>query len=244
MQTTPTIAAIGTPLAVAIGAALSIAILAAACYVVPLAIRANRTARWRRQSSDLLDVTFDDGPDPTTTPAVVDVLKELNAPESLCLNGIRTIESPDIPQPLYAEPFEFGTHNHLHQCAWKKGSVFEFFDARRGYATMAGKVSHRAPYRHHFGIASLSAFLAKYAAGPRVGWWNQTSGDNRDDLPDPAADAKYLLDHGGPVILAHCHDAEPHRRDFVLALTRELVHQGRDRGRRFATVAQNCETSC
>lgn len=235
---TPTIAAIGTPLVVAIGAVLSLTVFAAASYAIPLAIRARQAARWRRKACDLLALTYDDGPDPLTTPAVIDLLKELDVPATFYLIGIRVLENPVIAEKLCADRFEFGTHTHLHQNAWKKGPIFEFIDARRCYATLAGKISSKAPYRPPFGKASLPTLLAMYAAGRRVDWWTQTSADNRDDLPNPVSHARYLLDHGGPVILMHCHHAEPHRREFVLALTRELVRQGRDRGRRFATVAQ------
>lgn len=239
---TPTIAAIGTPLAVAIGAGLSLAFLAAACYAVPLVIRARQAARWRRNAPDLLALTYDDGPDPVTTPAVLALLDELGVPATFYLVGFRAAEHPAmadrITAPETTSRHEIGTHTHSHKNAWKKGPLFEFIDARRAYSTLAGKVSDRAPYRPPFGKASLPTLLAMYAAGRRVDWWTHPANDTRDDLPDPATHATHLLDHGGPVILMHCHHAEPHRRDFVLALTRELVRQGRDRGRRFATVAQ------
>lgn len=242
MHTTPTIAAIGTPLAVATGAVLCIAVFSFACYAIPLAIRARQVARWRRKANHLIALTFDDGPDAVTTPAVLDVLDELNVPATFYLVGFRAVENRAMTDRITDADttirHEIGTHTHSHKNAWKKGPLFELMDARRAYSTLAGKVSPDAPYRPPFGKASLPTLLSMYAAGRRVDWWTHPANDTIDRLPDSAAHAKYLLDHGGPVILMHCHHAEPHRREFVLALTRELVRQGLDRGRRFVTVAQ------
>lgn len=208
------------------------------CYALPLLIRARQVARWRRCAPDLLALTYDDGPDNTTTPAVLDLLDELGVPATFYLVGFRSQANPDALGRIRESTHELATHTHSHKNAWKKGPWFECKDARRAYRTLAGTVPHDAPYRPPFGKISLPTALAMYGAGRRVDWWTAPANDTSDTLPPPAVRARELLETGGPVILMHCHHAEPHRREFVLGLTRELVRQGFDRGRRFVTVAQ------
>ena len=219
-------------LLVAAPAALMAATLLAAgvCYGLPLLVRYRQVSRWRRRASDCLALTYDDGPDGVTTPALLDLLAELV--------GFRAAANPSALTRTRGSGHELGTHTHSHKNAWKKGPFFELRDARRGYESLAGVVPANAPYRPPFGKAGLPTVLAMWAAGRRIDWWTAAANDTTDDLPNPAERARALLDNGGPVILMHCHHAEPDRRAFVLALTRELVRQGRERGRRFVTVGQ------
>lgn len=219
--------------AVAVGLVATVAIV---CYAVPLLIRARQVARWRKRAPNHLALTYDDGPDDTTTPSVLDLLDELGVPATFYLVGFRAELNPQAAARVRDSGHELGTHTHTHKNAWKKGPVFEFRDARRAYRTLADIVPPNAPYRPPFGKSSLPTLLAMYARGRHVDWWTAPANDSRDDPPDPADAARGLLETGGPVILMHSHHAEPHRRAFVLELTRELVRQGRERGRQFATV--------
>tara|TARA_R110000782_G_scaffold57258_18_gene119725 strand:+ start:14813 stop:15556 length:744 start_codon:yes stop_codon:yes gene_type:complete len=219
---------------VAAGTAIGVAV----CYALPLLIRARQTARWRRKGRGMLALTYDDGPDDTTTPAVLELLRELGVPATFYLVGFRALLHPSALAGVRDSGHELATHTHSHKNAWKKGPIFEFIDARKGYATLRQSVPQDAPYRPPFGKASLPTVLGMYASGRRVDWWTAAANDTTDDLPPPDQRARTLLESGGPVILMHCHHAEPERRDFVLHLTRELVRQGRERGLRFVTVAQ------
>lgn len=229
---------ISTPWIVAAAAVGLVGTLAIACYAVPLLIRARQAARWRKRAPNHLALTYDDGPDDTTTPAVLDLLDELGVPATFYLVGFRAELNPQAATRVRDSGHELGTHTHAHKNAWKKGPIFEFRDARRAYRTLADIVPPTAPYRPPFGKSSLPTLLAMYAAGRRVDWWTAPANDSRDEQPRPADAARDLLNAGGPVILMHSHHAEPNRRAFVLELTRELVRQGRKRGRQFATVRQ------
>ncbi|MCC5821683.1 MAG: polysaccharide deacetylase family protein [Phycisphaerales bacterium] len=227
-----------TPWLVAAAILGTIVAAAVVLYALPLLIRARQVARWRKRAPGHLALTYDDGPDDTTTPAVLDLLDELGVPATFYLVGFRSELNPQTAALVRDSGHELGTHTHSHKNAWKKGPIFEFRDARRAYQTLDGIVPPNAPYRPPFGKCSLPTLLAMYAKDRRVDWWTAPANDSRDEQPQPAEAARRLLDTGGPVILMHSHHAEPNRRAFVLALTRELVRQGRERGRLFATVRQ------
>lgn len=215
-----------------------LASVAVAFYVIPLFIRAYQAARWRKHAPNYLALTYDDGPDDTTTPAVLELLNELGVPATFYLVGFRAERNPHSAARIRDSGHELGTHTHNHKNAWRKGPVYEFRDAERAYSTLADIVPPNAPYRPPFGKSSLPTLLSMYAKGRRVDWWTAPANDSCETPPDPADAARTLLDTGGPVILMHSHHAEPNRRAFVLALTRELVNQGRERGRLFATVGK------
>jgi len=219
---------------------LAIAVL---CYGLPLAIRACQTRRWRRRGRGLLALTYDDGPDPTTTPAVLGVLQEFDAKATFYLVGFRAESAPDVIDRMVSEGHELATHTHRHKNAWKVGPIREFRDSGLAYRTLAPWVGPKAAYRPPFGKISLPTWLRMRSKGRRVDWWTVAALDTLDTFPAPERLAEKILDRGGPVVLMHCHHAEPHRRAFVLALTRELVSGAKSRGIRLVTMSE-LEASC
>ena len=227
-------------------AAWTLIVIAAAlmvCYALPLLIRAAQVRRWKRSGRGMLALTYDDGPDPVTTPAVLDLLAELRAKATFYLVGFRAQSEPGMIDRAAAEGHELATHTHLHKNAWKVGPLREFRDSARAYRTLARWVGPRAAYRPPFGKVSLPTWLQMRLRGRRVDWWTVAALDTLDRFPDPGTLAAEILDRGGPVVLMHCHHAEPHRRAFVLTLTRALAEGASSRGIRLVTMSE-LEASC
>lgn len=214
-----------------------------AAYAGPLALRAAQARRWRKHGRGLMALTYDDGPDAVTTPAVLSLLDGLGVPATFYLVGFRGEEQAEVARSMIRPGHELGTHTHSHKNAWKKGPMFEWRDAMRAYRTLGDVVSPEAPYRPPFGKMSLPVWVGMRLRGRRVDWWNDATNDTRRPDQDPRALAEHLVNSGGPTVLMHCHHAEPERRAFVLALTRELVELGRARGLRFVTVG-GLEEAC
>lgn len=59
-------------------------------------------------------ITFDDGPDPETTPEVLDVLKSRGAKAVFFLVGDRAEQNPDIVRRIVAEGHRIGIHTMHH----------------------------------------------------------------------------------------------------------------------------------
>jgi cellulose synthase/poly-beta-1,6-N-acetylglucosamine synthase-like glycosyltransferase/peptidoglycan/xylan/chitin deacetylase (PgdA/CDA1 family)/spore germination protein YaaH len=59
-------------------------------------------------------ITFDDGPDPTWTPKILDVLKQKNAPAAFFILGQQAENYPGIVRRIVAEGHEFGSHTYTH----------------------------------------------------------------------------------------------------------------------------------
>ncbi len=59
-------------------------------------------------------ITFDDGPDPTWTPKILDVLKEKNVKATFFLIGLEVEKYPAIAKRIYQEGHEIGNHTFTH----------------------------------------------------------------------------------------------------------------------------------
>jgi cellulose synthase/poly-beta-1,6-N-acetylglucosamine synthase-like glycosyltransferase/peptidoglycan/xylan/chitin deacetylase (PgdA/CDA1 family) len=61
-----------------------------------------------------LALTFDDGPDPEWTPAILDILKEKKAPAAFFMIGSNMEAHPGLAQRVLAEGHEVGNHTYTH----------------------------------------------------------------------------------------------------------------------------------
>jgi len=220
-----------------------IALVGVGMYSLPLLIRASQVKRWRRRGAGMLALTYDDGPDPTTTRGVLELLRSHDAPATFYLVGFRAEQEPDVCDEIAASAHEVGTHTQSHKNALKIGPIRECRDAHRAYVSLAPWVAPDAPYRPPFGKASLPTWLSMRLRGRRVDWWTVPALDTKDTFPDPVTFAGEILDSGGPVVLMHCHHQEPHRRAFVLDLTAALIEGARSKGIRLVTMS-DLEASC
>src|SRR5438105_827305 len=60
-------------------------------------------------------VTFDDGPDPVSTPRVLDVLEELNVRATFFLVGEQVRRSPALARDVLARGHEVACHGYHHR---------------------------------------------------------------------------------------------------------------------------------
>ncbi len=73
---------------------------------------------WRIQQMGAADrklaLTFDDGPDPTWTPRILDILKQKNAPASFFVIGSEANQQANIVKREFAQGDEIGNHTFTH----------------------------------------------------------------------------------------------------------------------------------
>lgn len=66
------------------------------------------------QDDRALAITFDDGPDPTWTPAILDILKARGVKATFFLVGTAAERNPDLVRRIVAEGHEIGNHSFTH----------------------------------------------------------------------------------------------------------------------------------
>lgn len=62
----------------------------------------------------LLALTFDDGPDPKWTPAILDILKQENVPATFFIIGKNGQANPELVRRIVNEGHEVGNHSYTH----------------------------------------------------------------------------------------------------------------------------------
>jgi peptidoglycan-N-acetylglucosamine deacetylase len=128
------------------------ALPAAAPFVPPLC-RALGIARTIESHGVLL--TFDDGPHPEGTPAVLEALAAARAPAVFFLAGEQAARWPQLAREIADAGHEVALHGHRHRILLRLSPRQAAEDLRRGWETVA-EATGRAPRLHRppYGVYS------------------------------------------------------------------------------------------
>ena len=163
-------------------------------------------------------LTFDDGPHPEGTPAVLELLARAGAHASFFLVGEQVQRRPGLAAEILAAGHVVALHGHRHRLQLRMSPSQVRADLARGAATLedatgAAVVWHRPPY----GIYSPAGLGAVRAAGWRPLLWSRWGKDwRRSTTPAAIAQRATRSLSAGDVILLHdadfycAHDS--HRR--------------------------------
>lgn len=163
-------------------------------------------------------LTFDDGPSPQTTPAVLDALGSFGVQATFFVLGEAVEKSPDLLRRIVAEGHAVGLHGYRHrpfvlmnQCRIK-GEIERARDSVRRACPEARLLTWlRPPY----GFKSPGVLWAVHRAGFRPAGW---SGDGRDYAEEePERVAQNVLDRLRPGAIILLHDG-PENTATVAAL--------------------------
>ncbi len=150
-------------------------------------------------------ITFDDGPHPDGTPAVLEVLAAHGASATFFLVGEQVIKRPQLAQRIAAAGHSIGLHGHRHRPhpIWRPDAVRDDFE--RGTAAIADATGtaprlHRPPY----GVYSPASLQIARALGLQPLLWSKWGKDWRR-FTTPERIARHALQGiaAGDVILLH-----------------------------------------
>jgi peptidoglycan/xylan/chitin deacetylase (PgdA/CDA1 family) len=168
-----------------------VAAVAAVAHVAPAA-SAWRQARYHvtpRLSGvgrpDHVALTFDDGPDPATTPAFLDVLDELDWKATFFLLGSQVRTAGGLTAELVARGHEIGVHGDRHTSHLRRPLWWTSDDVARArdlIAERTGTVPHW--FRPPYGAVSSSTLVAARRNGLQTVLWTTWGRDWRADA-DP-----------------------------------------------------------
>jgi peptidoglycan/xylan/chitin deacetylase (PgdA/CDA1 family) len=196
--------------AVAAGAAAT----ALAVHAIPLV---TTRARLRRRylpslagigSADHVAITFDDGPDPASTPAFLEELDRLGMRATFFMLGVNAAAHPQLAAEVADAGHEVAAHGHVHrsQLFQSPGQVRD--DILRGMHAVA-EATGQAPrwFRPPFGTISSAGFLAAQRLGLRTVLW---SAWGKDWTEDATAESVFnvLVQDVGPGVTALLHDSD------------------------------------
>jgi peptidoglycan/xylan/chitin deacetylase (PgdA/CDA1 family) len=172
--------------------------------VVPPVARALRLPR-RHADPGAVAITFDDGPHPKGTPAVLEVLREARAPATFFLVGEQVERNPGLAAEIAAAGHTVAVHAHRHRNSLRLTPHAFEKDVERGVDAIAAATGsvpeiHRAPY----GIYSPAALAAVRRRGLRPILWSRWGHDWRRSATAESIAAEVTEDlRGGDVLLLH-----------------------------------------
>jgi peptidoglycan/xylan/chitin deacetylase (PgdA/CDA1 family) len=150
-------------------------------------------------------LTFDDGPHPEGTPAILDLLAGAGARATFFVVGEQVERRPELLDQIVASGHHVGLHGYRHRLQLRLTPAQVRRDIARGLAvveTVLGSVPtwHRPPY----GIYSPAGLAAVRSAGLRPLLWSRWGKDwRRFTTPDRIASRAVAAVLPGDVILLH-----------------------------------------
>lgn len=205
---------------------------AAAWYGLPRIMRLASERRMRAAcaASGALVLTYDDGPHPDCTPAVLDALAEAGAKATFFIRGDNARRYPALVERIVSEGHCIGAHTYEHRNAWRSLPGQTPHDINRGYEAIDRWAPRNAPFRPPYGKLTLDGWLAIARRGAKTIYWTE---DSRDSWATPR-DAETTSDRveaaGGGIVLMHDHHESPARRAIALKLTTRLLDAAKRRG--------------
>ena len=191
-----------------------------------------RRRRRGKSDSKILYLTFDDGPDPAVTPAVLDLLQQFEARATFFLIGQKALMHRALVADMAARGHLLGNHSFTHPrmtCLPMKEQLLEVTRTNAALESIDGMSSH--PFRPPYGLASLALLSRLNSAGIRTEYWSIDSKDFRHDSDASISLLRGGSIEGGDVVLMH----DDH--DTVLDILRTCLQLWADAGFKHSTLA-------
>jgi peptidoglycan-N-acetylglucosamine deacetylase len=187
----------------------------------------------REGASRVLSLTFDDGPDGTWTPPIVEQLASCEARGTFFMVGERILAEPALARAVLAAGHDIELHCHRHVRHTELSEEQLQLDTEEGIAALAGVGVRPRLWRAPWGICTDASVRVADRLGLRlVGWAIDTHDWRGDPAQAMLAHAQARLSDGGAILM---HDAlgPGARRDGcqnTIELLPALVAGARERG--------------
>ena len=169
------------------------------------------------EGSEGVALTFDDGPHPQGTPAVLETLREHGAVATFFLAGEQVQRRPSLAAEIVAAGHRVELHCHRHRNLLRLTPRELLEDAERARAAIEEASGQAiADYRPPYGIFSAATLRAVRARGWRPVLWSRWGRDwTRRATPDSIARRSSAGVRAGDVLLLHDADYYSARGSWV-----------------------------
>ena len=198
----------------------------------PSLVRAPGTYYMAHTQEKVVALTFDDGPDPTDTPDVLDILKEKEVQATFFVLGQAAQSNPYLLKRLVKEGHEIGNHSFNHD--YQQRRLVEEMNLT-DQEVFAATGTHTYFYRPPGGFLSKNQLETIKRNGQVVALWSVDSKDWRNPGVKQIVDNVMKNVFPGAIILMH--DGGYQRTQTVKALG-PIIDALRDRGYRLVTLSE------
>jgi peptidoglycan/xylan/chitin deacetylase (PgdA/CDA1 family) len=195
--------------------------------------------RWRGPDVARVALTFDDGPDPRTTPKILDQLDALGLRGTFFCLGSRVQAAPDLVMEIVDRGHEVAVHGfrHEHHLARTPRWVLRDLDAALSALADCGVVPRW--YRPPYGQSSAGTMFAARRRGLDLAHWSAWG--REWEAPDARAVAGRIVRSLEPGAIVLLHDSDdtspPGTVDRVVDALRVIADELSTRGLSSATLS-------
>ncbi|MFF4791202.1 polysaccharide deacetylase family protein [Streptomyces sp. NPDC001276] len=154
---------------------------------------------------DHVALTFDDGPDPGSTPHFLDELDRLHVRATFFVLGGRVARFPGLTRHIADRGHELAVHGWTHSRPWLPAPVRDFRETARAALAVRETTGLRPRwYRPPYGILTAGRWAAARHAGLRPVLWTAWGRDWTADATPASVRTTVTADlRGGGTILLH-----------------------------------------
>ena len=178
-----------------------------------------------------LFLTFDDGPHPTITPAVLRILSSYNAKATFFCIGDRVKRYPEIFQQILDQGHTIGNHTQHHINGWKTATADYVAEVNK-----ADSYIHSKLFRPPYGRIKRTQAKLLIQEGYKIIMWTVLTADYDQTLTKEACANRVLKNiNNGNIYLFH--DSEKGEERMLYALPR-LLEAASDLGFEFKKIKE------
>ena len=184
--------------------------------------------------SDHVALTYDDGPDPVSTPKFLDLLAEHDVKATFFLLGFMLARNPSLGREIVAAGHEVAVHGYQHRSMLRRTPWGTRDDITRAHDLIAETTGVKPRfYRPPFGVLTTAAWRTAASLDMATTLWTAWGKDWSEQATAVSVRRTVLrgLDGGGTILL---HDADctsaPESWRSTLGATPRLIEDCRARG--------------
>ena len=206
-------------------------------------------------------LTFDDGPDPTWTPKVLDILQKYHVPATFFVVGKQAEENPELIRRMWQEGHEIGNHSWSHPDLFKLSDQHQHLEltltqrviqAVTGHSTLLFRPPYGGDVEPHTGkevspmlVAAKMNYITVGEKNDPQDWrlYNlKSNAENVQDLNSPR-DYRDIIEsvvdnrNVGSIVLLHDAGGDPPDRSRTIQALPEIIDKLHALGYTFTTVA-------
>ncbi|WP_088186064.1 polysaccharide deacetylase family protein [Desulfosporosinus sp. FKA] len=180
--------------------------------IIPnLVLRFIGIGTFKRQKSEGVALTFDDGPDPDYTPRILDVLERYNVPATFFVVGENAASYPDLIKEIQGHGHQLGIHCQQHLCPWFLNPWATWRKWDEGVATLERLTGQNVEWiRPPWGLFNLALWLWLKWRKKKVVLWNVEGLDwFTQRRPEQITDRVLKKMSVGSIVLLHDSGGQP-----------------------------------
>jgi len=213
-------------------------------HVVLKALRQAYSARSSKYDR-VVCLTFDDGPDPASTPAILEILRAQGVLATFFVLGKNAEMHPDVIAAMAEGGHEIGEHGYCHLHPWKSMPWSYLNDLVEGHKTLSRLLGSNEwkRYRPTFGKANALTFVFAWLFRKSLTFWNIDAHDYQEESEQSLVGNVLSQIHEAPgAAIVLLHDGRTRRWQGSASVTAAAVEQICDgllkEGYQFRTVSE------